>query len=99
MLKTSGKRQTVRLKDLRLLRDPKVKRAYDALAGEFAIAGAVIGARVAAGLTQAELASRMRTTQSAIARLESGRRMPSVKTLLRIAEATGTRAHFEFRNP
>ncbi|MBM3490876.1 MAG: helix-turn-helix transcriptional regulator [Alphaproteobacteria bacterium] len=97
MRKTCGKKKTVRLKDLRLLRDPKVRRAYDALAGEYAIAAAVIGARVAAGLTQAELARRMRTTQSAVARLESGRRSPSLKTLQRIAKATGTRAHFEFR--
>ena len=44
-----------------------------------------------AKLTQAELARRLGTTQSAIARLESGGVSPSIKTLRRYAEATGTR--------
>ncbi|MHB8787744.1 MAG: helix-turn-helix domain-containing protein [Thauera sp.] len=39
-----------------------------------------------------ELAERMHTTQSTIARLESGRTMPSMRTLARYAEATGSRA-------
>jgi transcriptional regulator with XRE-family HTH domain len=34
----------------------------------------------------------MGTTQSAVARLESGRRLPSLTTLARYAEATGARA-------
>ena len=33
----------------------------------------------------------MGTTQSAVARIESGRRLPSMKTLLRYANATGSR--------
>jgi len=40
-----------------------------------------------------ELAARMRTSQSTIARLESGQTLPSTKTLLRYAEATGSRFH------
>ncbi len=47
-------------------------------------------ARVAAGLTQAELAKRTGTTQSAVSRLESGRLMPTLAVLERVAEATGT---------
>jgi len=43
------------------------------------------------GLTQAELAARMNTSQSYIARLESGRISPSMKTWRRLAAATGTR--------
>jgi len=42
-------------------------------------------------LTQTELADRMGTTQSAIARLESGAQMPSVNTLLKFAKATHSR--------
>ena len=42
---------------------------------------------------QAELARRMGTSQSAIARLESGQTLPSTKTLLRYAEATGSKFH------
>ncbi len=57
------------------------------------LAMAVIKARKAAGLTQAELADVVETTQSAIARLESGNdsRMPSLPLLARIAAATGKR--------
>jgi transcriptional regulator with XRE-family HTH domain len=50
-------------------------------------------ARLRAGLSQAELADRMGTSQSAIARLESGQTLPSTKTLLRFAEATGSKFH------
>jgi predicted transcriptional regulator len=72
----------------RMLADPEVKREYDALEPEFAIASELIRARLRAGLSQAELAERMGTSQSAIARLESGQTLPSTKTLLRFAEAT-----------
>jgi DNA-binding XRE family transcriptional regulator len=75
----------------RMLADREVREAYAALDEEFALARELIAARVRAGLTQAELAQRMGTTQSAIARLESGARLPSVKTLLRFAKATDSR--------
>jgi transcriptional regulator with XRE-family HTH domain len=51
----------------------------------------LLRARLRAGLSQAELAQRMGTSQSAIARLESGQTLPSTKTLLRFAEATGSK--------
>ena len=71
-----------------LLANPKVKAEYDALAPEFEISAELLKARLRAGLSQAELAARMGTSQSAIARLESGQTLPSTKTLLRFAEAT-----------
>ena len=74
-----------------LLADPDVKREYDALEQEFAIASELIRARARAGLSQAELAERMGTSQYAIARLESGQTLPSTKTLLRFAKATGSK--------
>jgi len=52
--------------------------------------------RAKARLTQAQLARRMATTQSVIARLESGRARPSTKTLERLATATGTRLRITF---
>lgn len=76
----------------RLLADPKTRAEYEAQAPEFAVARELIAARVRAGLTQEELAARMQTTQSTIARLESGRSLPSLRTLSRYAEATGSRA-------
>ncbi|UWZ84319.1 helix-turn-helix transcriptional regulator [Occallatibacter riparius] len=73
------------------LKDPEVKAEYDRLAPEFEIATELIRARVRAGLSQAELAQRMGTSQSTIARLESGQTLPSTKTLLRFAQATGSK--------
>lgn len=58
---------------------------------EYAVIEALIAARTSACLSQADLAARLGTTQSAIARLESGRISPSLSTLRRYAEATGTR--------
>ncbi|MGL6061436.1 MAG: helix-turn-helix domain-containing protein [Bradyrhizobium sp.] len=77
----------------RLLANPKVKAEYDALAPEFEIAAELLRARLRAGLSQADLAARMGTSQSSIARLESGQTLPSTKTLLRYAEATGSKFH------
>ena len=75
----------------RWMKQPKYRKAYEALEEEFALASAVIDARNRAGLTQQELAKRMGTTQPAVARLESGRVRPSMRTLARLAEATGSR--------
>ena len=74
-----------------MLADVSIRAAYDALAPEYELAAEMIGARQRAGLTQAELAARMGTTQSVIARLESGRTLPSMKTIARYAAATGSR--------
>ena len=76
--------------------DPEYVREYEALEEEFALANALIGARAQAGLTQAELAERMGTTQSAIARMEGGRAKPSTTTLAKLAKATGTRLRVSF---
>ena len=88
-----------RMKDLHdewMANDPEYKREYEALEEEFAMMRALIGARVSAGLTQEQLAERMETSQSAIARLESGRTMPSGRTLARFAKATGTTLKISF---
>jgi DNA-binding XRE family transcriptional regulator len=58
---------------------PSFRAAYDALEEEFAFAAQIIGARAKANLTQEELTQRMNTTQSTIARLESGRTAPSLR--------------------
>ena len=76
----------------RILANPDARAEYEAQAPEFDIARELIAARARAGLSQAELAERMHTTQSTIARLESGRALPSMRTLARFAEATGSRA-------
>lgn len=78
------------------MQDQAYPREYEALEEEFALARAIIEARSKAGLTQEELAERMQTSQSTIARLESGRTMPSGKTLAKLAKATGTKLEIRF---
>jgi predicted transcriptional regulator len=75
-----------------LLAKPAVKAEYDVLADGFATAHEMIAARTRAGLSQAEVAQRMGTTQSVVARLESGRRPPALRTVQRVAQAVGGRA-------
>lgn len=75
----------------RALSRPAVKVAYDAASEEFAFLDEVLRARAEAGLTQAEVAERIGTTQLAIARLESAepRHSPSIATLQKYAKALG----------
>ena len=78
------------------LKRPGYRQAHKALEAEFNLAAAMLEARAHAGLTQEQLARRMRTTQTAIARLESGRTKPSTRTLERIARATDMRLIISF---
>lgn len=78
------------------LEEPEYRKAYDTLDGEFALARAVIAARNRVGLTQAQLARKMGTTQPVVARLEGGRVRPSMRTLERLATATGSRLLISF---
>ncbi len=77
----------------RALERPDVKAEYDRLDEEFAFLDEFLKARAAAGVSQAEIAERMGTTQSAVARLESGRgkHSPSLATLRKYARALGCR--------
>ena len=79
------------------LRQRGVRTAYDALEDEFRFLDEILRARLAAGLTQTEVAERVGTTQSAIARLESGarRHSPSIATLQRYAKAIGCRVELK----
>ena len=79
----------------RELKKPGFRRAYEALSEEFAALDALLEARRAAGLTQAQVAARMGVKQSALARIEtslgSRRHSPSLATLRKYAEAMGRR--------
>jgi len=59
-----------------LLSEPKYKKAYTQLEDEFLVAKALIQARTSANLTQKQVAERMGTTQSVVARMESGKPLP-----------------------
>lgn len=77
----------------RALEKADVKTEYDRLCEEFRFLDEFLKARAAAGVTQAEVAERIGTTQSAVARLESGRgkHSPSIATLEKYAHALGCR--------
>jgi ribosome-binding protein aMBF1 (putative translation factor) len=88
-----------KIKDLHKawMKDARYRREYDALEEEFTVMAAIAKARRRAGISQAELARRMKTTQSTVARLESGRSQPSTRTLVRFAKATGHRLKISFQ--
>lgn len=73
-----------------------VRAAYEALADEFSFADRLIRARTRANLTQAQVAARMKTSQSYIAKLEGGQVSPSIKALQRYATAIGARMTIDF---
>lgn len=77
----------------RALARPGVRQAYQAAGDEFSFLDEILRARAGSGMTQAQVAERTGTTQSAIARLESphGRHSPSIATLQRYARALGYR--------
>ena len=75
----------------RWMKEPGFTEGYGALEDELALASTLITARMNAKLSQAQLATRMGTSQSTVARLESGSAKPSLSTLQRFAKATGTR--------
>ena len=75
---------------------PGYRKAYEALEEEFVLASVMMDVRNRAGLTKEELARKMGTTPVVVARLESGRWHPSMRTLERLAEATGSRLAIRF---
>jgi transcriptional regulator with XRE-family HTH domain len=84
----------------RALERTDVKTEYDRLDEEFQFLDEFLKARAAAGVTQAEVAERIGTTQSAVARLESGRgkHSPSIATLEKYAHALGCRLELRLVN-
>ena len=78
------------------LKDPEVKREYDALAPEFAIIQAMIDARRASGMTQKQLADKTGIAQADISKLECGNANPSLRTLQRLAAGMGMQVKIEF---
>ena len=88
----------IKLRDLheKWMQEPEYCDAYEQMEPEFDLARAMTEARTQAGLTQNQLAERMQTTQSVIARLEGGHVQPSTRTLERYARATATRLKISF---
>lgn len=74
-----------------LLRDAKVKKMYDQLEPEFLLIQQLIRQRIESGMTQATVAKKLHTKQSAISRFESGTSNPTIDFLYRFAEALNVR--------
>ena len=73
------------------MKDPEFAAAYDELEVQYAFARQVIAARLAAGITQAELAQRVGTSQANISKLEHGTLNPSFDMARRVAVGLGKR--------
>jgi transcriptional regulator with XRE-family HTH domain len=79
------------------IKNPDYRKAYDESRMEYEIAQEIIEARMKSGLSQEELAALMSTSQSAIARLESGASLPTLRTLTKLAAATNTYIEIHFK--
>jgi ribosome-binding protein aMBF1 (putative translation factor) len=94
------KREGVRTFKSRLreeLKDPEFKRHYDEERQALKLAIKIAALREKKGLSQQELAKRMGTSQQAISRIESGEYEGfTLKTLEKIAEATGMKVKIDF---
>ena len=77
-------------------KDPVFLKEYEALEEEFSLASALISARAQADMTQQDVADKMATSQSYIAKLEGGAVSPTMKALRRYADATGSRLKIVF---
>jgi transcriptional regulator with XRE-family HTH domain len=79
------------------LKNPEVKKEYDALAPEYEIIQALIDERKKSGITQKQLSERTGIAQGDISKLENGNANPSLKTLYRLAQGLGKKLtiHFE----
>jgi len=81
----------------RELKNPKFRREYERLQPEFAVIRAMIEARIKKGVTQKKLAAKLKTKQSVISRLETGRGNPTVRFLQKLAAAFDTTLEINFR--
>ncbi len=77
------------------LRRPAARRAYEDARLAYEIGRQVRELREAQGLSQGEVAHRMGTTQSVVARLEAGGTKPTLRTLERVAAALQVRVYVQ----
>ncbi|NPV89619.1 MAG: helix-turn-helix transcriptional regulator [Firmicutes bacterium] len=81
----------------RILASPEVKKEYDDLKALYDIKREIIRLRLEQGLSQKDLADRVKTKQSAISRLESGNYNPSIEFLSKVAKALGKEIEISFQ--
>lgn len=83
----------------RRFREPRAREAYENTSRAIALGEQVRRLRRTKRWSQAQLAARLRTTQSAVSRLEMGDMPPSLRTLARIGDALGVELVVAFREP
>jgi DNA-binding XRE family transcriptional regulator len=78
---------------LKALSNPKVRQIYEQPDHELEMLDVFLKARKISGLTQNEIARRMKTSRPVVARIEAGgaKHSPSLNTLLKYATAVGCR--------
>lgn len=81
----------------KMLQDPVIRKGYDELGPEFEILQKMLDQRLRNGLTQEQLAKKIGTKQSAIARFESGTTNPTIQFLHKIADALDVRLKISIR--
>lgn len=93
------KNQLINHKDFKkqLLKNPALRLEYEKLQPEFAVIRATIEARMKKNMTQKKLAAKLKTKQSVISRLETGRGNPTVRFLQKLAAAFDSRLEIHFR--
>jgi len=81
----------------KVLKNPQVRKEYEKLQPEFEVINSIIEARIKKGLTQEELAAKLGTKQSAIARIEAGRANPTLLFLKKLADALGKKLSIQLQ--
>ena len=81
-----------------LLKNPNIRREYDALQPKYAIIQTIIARRNELSLSQRQLARLSGMQQPAICRIESGDNNMTVDTLFRVANALGLDIEFKPRS-
>lgn len=94
--KTSKFQSLEQFKQETFAKRPKVKKVYGELKPKYTIIRQLIQARTKTGLVQKQLAKKMGTKQSAIARLESGKANPTIEFIQKLAKALGTNITLTF---
>ena len=78
------------------LRDPEFKKYYDEYGKQLEISYQILKLRKKKGISQAELAKKIGTKQSNIARIEAGKQNFSINTLEKIAKVFGCNLKIDF---
>lgn len=80
------------------MRNPEFRKAYEASEPEYQLARSLIAARLKKNLTQAQLAKKAGTKQSAISRIEGMRSLPSFSTLKKLSKALKVPLEIRFKS-